>query len=117
MLITHDGSSRVFRSELKNANPYGNRFGAIKICDNSFVGINAILMPGVTIGPYSIVGAGSVVTKSIPPNSVAAGNPARVICSLDEYIERYQEKMIPLEAQDRASLRRELTQKLWGEER
>ena len=45
-------------------------------------------MPNVTIGNRVIVGAGSVVTKDIPSNSVAVGNPARVKCTLDEYLER-----------------------------
>jgi maltose O-acetyltransferase len=40
----------------------------------------------VTIGPNSIIGSGSLVTKDVPPGSVAAGNPAKVICSADEYI-------------------------------
>lgn len=51
------------------------------IGDNCFIGINAIIMPGVTIGSETIVGAGSVVTKSIPANSIAAGNPARILKS------------------------------------
>ena len=42
-------------------------------------------MPNVAIGPNSIIGAGSVVTKNVPPNCIYAGNPARYICSLDEY--------------------------------
>ena len=45
-------------------------------------------MPGVTIGKGSLVAAGSIVTKSIPPYSVVAGNPARYICSVEEYINK-----------------------------
>ena len=45
-------------------------------------------MPGVTIGDHVIVAAGSVVTKSIPSNCVVGGNPARYICSIDEYEKR-----------------------------
>ena len=74
-------------------------------------------MPGVCIGPDSIVGSGSIVTKNVPADTVVAGNPARVICTLEEYIERYRQKSIPVEAQDRAVLRRELTQRFWDEER
>jgi maltose O-acetyltransferase len=51
----------------------------IVINDHVWIGANAIVLPGITIGENSVVGAGSVVTKSIPPNSVAVGNPARVI--------------------------------------
>ncbi len=47
--------------------------------DNVWVGANCVVLPGVTIGRNSIVGAGSVVTKNIPPYSLAVGNPARVI--------------------------------------
>jgi len=43
------------------------------------MGFAVIVLPGVTIGDYSIIGAGSVVTKDIPPHSIAVGNPARVL--------------------------------------
>jgi acetyltransferase-like isoleucine patch superfamily enzyme len=116
LLITHDGTSRLFRDNLPGASPFGNRFGTITIRDNCFVGNNAILLPGIEIGPDSAVGAGSVVTKSVPPRTVVAGNPARVIKTLDEYIESYVQRMVPIEATDREGLRRELTRKLWGQE-
>ena len=45
-------------------------------------------MPGVTIGDNVLVAAGSVVTKSVPSNVVVGGNPAKYICSVDEYISR-----------------------------
>lgn len=53
----------------------------IKIEDNVWIGGGAILLPGVTIGKNSVIGAGSVVTRSIPENCVAVGNPCRVIKS------------------------------------
>lgn len=59
--------------------------GKITIEDNVFIGMNAIVLKGVRIGKNSIIGAGSVVAKDIPKNSVAAGNPARVICSIEDY--------------------------------
>jgi serine acetyltransferase len=52
------------------------------------IGINSIILPNVEIGPNSIVGAGSIVTNNIPPNSVYAGNPAKYICSVSEYLEK-----------------------------
>ncbi len=51
----------------------------IKFGDNVWLTMNIIVLPGVEIGSNTIIGAGSVVTKSIPPNVIAAGNPARVI--------------------------------------
>lgn len=51
----------------------------VKICENAWIGEKVIILPGVTIGANSIIGAGSVVTKSIPPFCIACGNPAKVI--------------------------------------
>jgi len=51
----------------------------IIIEDECWIGANAVITAGVTIGKHSVIAAGSVVTKNIPPYSVAVGNPARVI--------------------------------------
>ena len=51
----------------------------VKIADNVWIGMNAIILKGVTIGENSVVAAGSVVTKSVEPNTVVAGNPAQVV--------------------------------------
>lgn len=56
-----------------------NKFGPIEIGDNVWLGRNVLVLKGVKIGDNVIVGAGSVVSKSIPANSIAAGNPAKVI--------------------------------------
>lgn len=51
----------------------------VNIGERCWIGMNSIVLPGITIGHDSIVGAGSVVTKDIPPNSIAVGNPAKII--------------------------------------
>ncbi len=58
------------------------------IKDWAYVGAHAQIMPGVTIGEGAMVAAGSIVTKSVPDGMVVAGNPARIICSVDEFLER-----------------------------
>lgn len=63
--------------------------GPIRIGDDCFIGMRSILMYGVTLGDHCIVGAGSVVTRSFPPHSVIAGNPARCICTDEKYAEKY----------------------------
>lgn len=55
--------------------------GRITIGEDAFIGARAIVLPGITIGARSIVGAGSVVTKDVPENVIAAGNPCRVLRS------------------------------------
>lgn len=59
----------------------------VTIEDDVWVGANCIILKGVTIGARSVIGAGSIVTKSIPADSIAAGNPCRVIRKID-YLER-----------------------------
>ena len=56
----------------------------IEIGDNVFIGSNVIILKGVVVGAGSVIGAGSVVTKSIPPMTVAAGNPCRVIKEISD---------------------------------
>lgn len=53
-----------------------------RVCEGASVGSNATILPGITIGAWSLVGAGSVVTKDVPPRTIVAGCPARVIRSL-----------------------------------
>ena len=68
--------------------PDFDTFGQVTICDYAYIGSGAQIMPGVTIGEGSLVAAGSIVTKSVPARVVVAGNPAKYICTVDEYIER-----------------------------
>lgn len=53
--------------------------GPVHIHDGAFIGINAVVLPGVTVGKNAVVGAGSVVTRDVPPFTVVAGNPARIL--------------------------------------
>lgn len=80
--LTHDGAtSLVFDNE---GSRY-QRYGAINVGNNVFIGINAILMPGVDVGSNVIIGAGSIVTKSVPSGSVVAGSPAVLISNIEAY--------------------------------
>jgi maltose O-acetyltransferase len=69
---THPLDAEQRRAKLEAAEP-------IVIEDNVWLGGGAIVLPGVTIGTNSVIGAGAVVTKDVPPNVVAVGNPAKVI--------------------------------------
>ena len=84
-VLAHDAST-------KKSTGY-TKIGKVIIVDNVFVGANATILPNVKIGDNSIIGANSVVTKDIPANCVAAGNPVKIICSLEEFLNRNQEKM------------------------
>lgn len=66
--------------------PRSNDNRPILIEDNVWIGTSVIVLKGVTIGKNSVIGAGSIVTKDIPANVVAAGNPCRVIKTLNEDI-------------------------------
>lgn len=64
-------------------------FGKITIGDNVHIGINTIVMPGVSIGSNCIIGCGAVVTKNIPDGEVWAGVPARKINTVEEYYSKH----------------------------
>lgn len=70
-----------------------SRIGKVKIGNDVFIGANVTILPGVSIGSKVIVGAGTVVSHSIPDNSVMVGNPMRKIKSYDEYIAEQQKQM------------------------
>ena len=83
--------SPVKRMEMCKSGFYSNlwdwkysRFSSIKIEDNVWIRERAVILKGVTIGKGSVIGCNSVVTKSIPPYSIAVGNPAVVVKSIED---------------------------------
>ena len=100
VILTHGYDWSVLKGK------YGEVLGSagkVKIGNNVFVGMNTVILKGVTIGNNVIIGAGSLVNKDIPDNCVAAGNPARVIMSLEDY----HEKRIAAQEKEAAELVRE----------
>jgi len=69
------------------------RIGRVVIHESCHIGTRTVILPGVEIGPRTIVGANSTVTGSLPPDTVCTGNPARVICSLDDYLSKHRNKI------------------------
>lgn len=82
IILTHDAST-------KTALGY-SRVGKVKIGDEVFIGISAVILPGVTIGDRVVVGAGAIVTKDVPSNSVVAGNPAKIVGTYDDFVAKHK---------------------------
>lgn len=82
-IFTHGGGNVV-----RNKYPDFDVFGKVIIGDWVYIGTNSLIMPGVTIGNGSLIAAGSVVTKSVPSGVVVGGNPARIITTVEKYIEQ-----------------------------
>lgn len=82
-LFTH-GGAHIARYKI----PKFDTFGKIKIGNWCYIGTDSLIMPGVEIKDHVLVAAGSVVTKSVPSNSIVAGNPARIIGNIDDYIKK-----------------------------
>ena len=84
-VLCHDASTKQFLNYTK--------IGNVTIGDNVFIGAESVVLPGVTIGNNVIVGANSTVTHDIPDGVVVAGSPAKVICSLDDYLTKERTRM------------------------
>ena len=85
MILAHDAQMDEFLD--------AGRIGRVLIRSHSHIGARTVILPGVEIGPRTIVGANSVVTQTLPPDTVCAGNPARVLRTLDEYLEWHRSRM------------------------
>ena len=90
--ITHDGGTLLFR----DAEPTLEITKPITLGSKVYIGNNAIILPGVTIGDYVVVGAGAIVTKDVPSHSVIAGVPAKVIESTGEYLKKIEKESLHL---------------------
>ena len=82
-IYTHGGAQAI-----RQLHPDFDLFGKVVIEDWAYIGAYSQIMPGVTIGEGALVAAGSIVTKSVAPHTVVGGNPARYICTTEEYYER-----------------------------
>ena len=91
-ITTHDGGLWVLRQ--KKEFEKADKFGRVKIGNNVHIGIDTIIMPGVTIGDNVIIGCKSVVTKDVPSNVVVAGVPAKAIESIDEYEKKVKKQIV-----------------------
>ena len=91
--VTHDGGTRVIRN-LEDGNKETVIYGRICIGNNVVIGCRSVLLPNVKIGNNVIIGACSLVNKDIPDNVVAAGNPCKVICTLDEYRRKHDKDFL-----------------------
>ena len=91
--ITHDASTRVIRN-LPDGNPETVIYGPITVGKNCFIGARTTILPNVNIGDNTIIGACSLVNHNIPSNVVAAGNPCKVICTLDEYRKKHKDDFL-----------------------
>lgn len=89
--VPHDVSHKVINhwlEETRRSERLTEKIGCIEIMDNVFIGSGSIILYNVHIGPNSIIGAGSIVTRDVPPNSVVAGVPAKVIGTYEDFVNR-----------------------------
>jgi maltose O-acetyltransferase len=85
-VLAHDASTLAFIGY--------TRIGRVVIGSNVFIGGSAIVLPNVRIGDNVVVGANSTVSRDLPANGVYAGNPARLVCGIDEFVRRNTEAML-----------------------
>ena len=105
--ITHDGAVWPFRRQY----PDIDRIAPIKVGDDVFIGLNATILPGVTIGDESVIGAGAVVNKDVPPRTIVAGVPARPVGTIDAYFEKHRSSFTHIRSAADAEKRRFLLER------
>lgn len=104
-ILCHDASTKMFLNYTK--------IGGVTIGNNVFIGADTVVLPGVTIGNNVVVGANSTVTHDVPDNTVVVGAPAKVICSLEEYLAKEKERMDSAPCYDETyTLRKNISMKL-----
>jgi maltose O-acetyltransferase len=85
IILAHDASTKKYINYSK--------IKPVNIGERTFIGMGSIILPGVTVGKQVIIGAGSVVTKDIPDNSIVAGNPAKIIGNVEDYINFHKQSL------------------------
>lgn len=85
VILAHDASTKMLIGFTK--------VNKVHIGNKVFIGAGSIILPGVNVGDNVIIGAGSVITKDVPSNSVVAGNPARIINTIDNYSKFHQDNL------------------------
>ena len=110
---THDGTHAVLNAMPEIQGERSEIIGCIELMDNVFIGTGAIINGGVRIGPNAIVGAGAVVIRDVPENSVVAGVPAKRICSFDEWLERRKDRYPPELKPKNQEVSDELVRYMW----
>ena len=91
--VTHDAATRVIR-HLPDGNKETVIYGTIEVGKNCFIGAKSTILPNVKIGDNTVIGSCSLVNRDIPSNVIAAGNPCKVICTLDEYRNKHEKDFL-----------------------
>ena len=88
LVLTHDAVPATYLPQLDRGSVFTRlcRRTNVKIGKQCFIGARCVILPGVTIGDKCVVAAGSIVTKDVPSGYVVAGNPAKKVCTIDEYV-------------------------------
>ena len=94
IVLTHDAVPATFLPEFDKGSVFTRvcRRAGVKIGKQCFIGARCVILPGVEIGDRCVVAAGSIVTKDVQSGYVVAGNPAKVVCPIDEYIDKERKR-------------------------
>lgn len=116
--LTHDVTHLMLNKvdsflTFRGGQKYPEKLGCIEIGDNVFIGTGTYITYNVRIGSNVIIGACSLVNKDIPDNCIAAGIPARVIKTFDEYIEKRKEDEVLIINNLKESISQENAEKIW----